>query len=744
MKIVYISTYPPRRCGIGTFTSNLVQSVFANTNYASVEESSVVIAITDNHAEYEYPEEVKFVIRANHQKDYIQAARYINFSGADICVLQHEFGIFGGEMGVYIVPLVNRLQIPLVVTLHTVLKNPSYIQRSIIKEITKKAAKVTVMSSLAVQFLKEIYKLPAKKIEKIEHGVPAHETLPQSRLKDKYGLKNRRVIITFGLIGRNKGIETVLHALPKVVKKHPDILYIILGKTHPSVLEISGEEYRDYLKMLVKKYKLENNVYFYDKFVSEEVLFEYLSMSDLYVTPYLSEEQITSGTLSYAIGAGTCALSTPYWHAKELLDKGRGILFGFKNHEQLAEILDDLLDNPAKLKKYRKKASEYGHKLQWKKIGNQYLQLYTKTIKLPNAIKPVKKYVIDLSLMPTLKLDHVTNLTDDTGIVKYAKYGLPNLKEGYSLDDNSNALLMSVMYYRQRNDKGILNLMSKYLSYIHYMQNPDGTFRNNLNFDRTYKDELGTEDAFGRTIWALGYMIHHKPNDAFKQMGKELFLKSVNQFDYLKSLRGTANTIIGLCYFLREYPEREDVTQILKSLVDVVKIYFNKYSSEKWQWFEEKLTYDNAIIPLAILHSYEIIEDEEVLSIIGKSVEYLENVSFSDKTYIPVGNKGCYTINGEFPKFDQRSSEPMGMVLLFYQAYKQFKKKKYLNALLKSYLWYLGENELGIPLYDHESGGCYDGLIYKGVNKNQGAESTLAYLISHLTVLQAHEKEHLI
>ncbi len=744
MKVIYIATYPPRKCGIGTYTNNLIKSVTHNTKSNSVKDDALVIAMNEDNSEYEYPEEVKFVIRSNHQKDYIQASRFINFSGADVCVIQHEFGIFGGEMGVYILPLINRLKIPLVVCFHTVLKNPSYIQKSIVSEIRKKAAHVIVMSNLAVHFLKSIYKIPQNKIELIEHGVPDFEHLSPKAIKEQLGFKDRHVLMTFGLIGRNKGIETVLHALPAVVKKYPNLLYIILGRTHPAVLKLSGEEYREYLKLLVKKYKLENNVYFHNHFVSDESLFEYLSASDIYVTPYLSEEQITSGTLSYAVGAGLCVISTPYWHAKELLDKGRGILFNFKDYETLSNILVDLLDHPEKLKKYQTKAREYGHKIKWLKSAKQHLQLYKKIVRTYKVPQTVRKFTIDLTVMPILKLEHVYRLTDDTGIVKHAKYGIPNLKDGYCLNDNSRALLMAVMYYKQRQDRKILDMMPHFLSYIHYMQNSDGTFRNYLGFDRSFKDELGTEDAFGRAVWGLGYLVRFKPNDAFKQTGKEIFLRSVPHFEYLRSIRGIANTIIGICYFLKEYSEREDLSKLLIRLVGKLTGYYKKHSTNDWKWFESRMTYDNGILPLALLHAYDIIEDEKVLNIARESLEFLESIVFREGYFSPVGDKSWLSQDKTFSKYDQQSSEAMGMVLLYSQAFQLFKKKKYLQHLFKSYLWYLGENELRIPLYDHESGGCFDGLTYKGVNKNEGADSTLAYLISHLTVLQAHEKEHFI
>ncbi|MBS3770937.1 MAG: glycosyltransferase [Bacteroidales bacterium] len=742
MKVAYISTYPPRKCGIGTFNNNLVHAVSANLKDTSVEEEAIVVALDENITEREYPKEVKHVIRSNHQKDYIQAARFINFSGADVCVLQHEFGILGGDQGVYILPLIKRLQIPLVVTFHTILKNPSYLQKTVIREIGATASKITVMSNLAVNFLRNIYDLPPEKIHLIEHGVPDFDGSAGNKLKEKYGFEDRKIILTFGLLVRNKGIETALHALPKVIEKHPEVLYIILGKTHPEVIRISGEEYRQYLKMLVKKYKLQDHVFFYDQFVSETELVEYLTISDLYFTPYLTREQITSGTLSYAIGAGSCVLSTPYWHAEELLGNGRGILFGFKDHVMLSVILLDLLDHPGKLQKYRKKAFEYGKRLRWPRIGKQYLQLYRKLSKPVELPHVPKEEAIDITVMPTLILDHVYRLTDDTGIVRQARYGIPQLKGGYSINDNARALLMAVMYYNQRKERRLLDYIPRYLSYIEYMQNWDGTFRNYLSFNRNFRDQCGTEDAFGRTIWALGYLIRHKPNDSYKQTGKKIFLKSVGQFENLHSVRGIANTIIGISLFLMEFQENETITQWLITLTGRLKESFHTYATEERPWFENKMTYDNGILPLAMLLAYNVVEDEEVLRMGKKSMDFLTMVSFRDNYFTPVGSRGWLSPGTEISEYNQKSTEAMGMILLYHQAFKLFKNHRYLERLFNCYLWFLGENQLNVPLYDHESGGCYQGLTFKGVSKNEGTESTLAYIIAHLSVLEAYEEEY--
>ncbi|MBS3770246.1 MAG: glycosyltransferase family 4 protein [Bacteroidales bacterium] len=742
MKIAYIATYPPKKCGIGTFTNNLLHSVISTSEQKRISEQALVVALDDEEEEFEYPEEVKYTIRTNHQKDYIKAARFINFSGADVVVLQHEFGIFGGEMGVYILPLLHHLTIPLVTVCHTVLKNPSYIQRSIISEIGKRSSRVIVMSHLAVDFLKNIYKIPGGKIKIIEHGTPTFKPYEQNALKKSYKLKDRTVLLTFGLLSRNKGIETVLHALPEVVKNHPEVMYIILGATHPAVLRLSGEEYKEYLKMLVNKYGLENNVFFYDKFVSEETLVDYLSMADIYVTPYLTKEQITSGTLSYAVGAGSCVLSTPYWHAQELLAKGRGILFDFKIYDQLAEIITELLDNPDKLEKIRKKAFAYGKKLTWPKNGKVYLDLFKEVQNKALPVQTEETSEIDLTLMPKFNLAHIYRLTDDVGIVQNALYGIPNLKHGYNLSDNSRAVLMTAMVYKQYKDQKVLDLLSKYLSYVHYMQNEDGSFHNGLSFDRTFQDEQGTEDSFGRTIWALGYLVKNKPFDSYKQVAKGLLNRSVDQFEQLNSLRGIATTVIGLIYFLQEFPEKEQLFHVLRQLTKKLTDAYEAHKEKDWEWFEYTMTYDNGILPLALFLSYEASEDEHVLKVARESTNFLTRVTLSGDYFAPVGNKGWYQKGGEISSYNQQSVEAMSMVQLFYHGYRILRDKSYLSLLFKCYMWYLGNNTFHIPLYEHETGGCYDGLIYKGVNKNEGAESTISYLISHITVLQAHQLEY--
>lgn len=744
MKLAFVGTYPPRQCGIGTFTQNLVEAVHANTNHQKISQDAMVVAINEDGSEYDYPDEVKYVINQNHQRDYINAARFINYSDAGVCVLQHEFGIFGGDDGVFILPFLHRLQIPFIVTFHTVLREPSYTQRSIVEEIGKKAARIVVMSRRAVKFLQEIYHIPREKIALIEHGVPEFEKISHKSAKEKHGLTNKRVLLTFGLLSRNKGIETVLNALPAVVKKHPSLLYVVLGATHPNVLKHSGDEYRNYLKRLVKNLGIEKNVFFNDEFVSESKLFEYLIASDVYVTPYLSEAQITSGTLSYAVGAGCAVVSTPYWHAQELLSHDRGRLFDFKNSGELSGILMDLLDNEDKLVAYRENAFKYGKKIRWPKIGKQYLNLgeyvYDNWERESRNIQPS----VDISLMPSYSLVHVRRLTDDTGIVQHAKYGVPNLKEGYCMDDNSRALIMTLMAWQQSKDKEALSLIPVYLSFIHYMQRENGDFRNFLSFSRRFLDEYGSEDSFGRTIWALGYLIRFAPNDAFKQIGNEIFHISVQYFENLKSIRGVANTIIGISHYLKASPNDESMVNKLRLMSQKLTESYKSASDGNWRWFEDTMTYDNPILPLALIMAYEITGDEECFETAMETIRFLESVVFKHGYLAPVGNRGWYSRGQEIPEYDQQSIDVMGMVLLYFQMFNITREEAWIEKMFKSYLWFLGENSLRLPLFDHETMGCCDGLETRGVNRNQGAESTLAYWISHLVVLAAHEREHLV
>jgi glycosyltransferase involved in cell wall biosynthesis len=741
MKIAFIGTYPPRECGIGTFTNNLLDSVLYTRKAEKGNFEAFVVAVDDHNLTYDYPPEVKLKISQENQQDYLKAAKYINLSGADICVLQHEFGIYGGQNGVYILPLLHRLEIPLVVTLHTILKTPTYNEKAVLQEIGKMAQKIVVMSLKAIEFLVDIYDVPREKIALIEHGVPDIKFSPV-KSKKEFKLGNKKVLLTFGFIGRNKGIETVINALPDVIERHPDAVYIILGKTHPNVLRHSGEEYRIFLMRLAKKLQLENHVLFLNQFIDVQDLFKYLSATDIYITPYMNESQITSGTLSYAVGVGAAVLSTPYWHAAELLAGGRGRLFDFGDSKQLSSTINELLDDPAELNNLKKTALEYGRNFTWPKTGEKYVVLFNTILEKGYTPALKKDTVLDFLILPPFSLVHINRLTDDTGIIQHAKFGIPNLKEGYCLDDNARALLMVLMAFRQMKDDRALELSPIYLSYIHYMQNPDGTFRNFMSFNRNFLDEVGSEDSFGRTIWALGYLLGNAPNDAYFQAGSGVFFNAAPNFEKLQSIRSIANTMIGLCYYLKTNPSDDSMTERLRNMAFKLIKHYQENESPDWKWFESLLAYDNGILPLSLLHAAGILNDDRITDVAIAAMDFLTNHTMKDDYLSIIGNEKWYKKEGERSIFAQQPIDAMAMVLMYHQAYHLTKDKDYIKKLYTSFLWFLGENDLRMNLYDYETKGCCDGFESYGVNRNQGAESSLAYLISHLTVLQAYDEFH--
>jgi len=742
MKIAYISTYPPRECGLATFNQNLVNALSLNPSYNADESFIVAMNESDDISEYAYPKEVKFVVRQQNQQDYIEAANFINNSGVDSCIIEHEFGIYGGNSGVFLLSLINKLNKPFVTILHTVLKEPNFMQQTIIKEIAAKSAKIVVMSKKAILFLNNIYQIPSAKIKLIEHGVPDLNPSQDNPVAVSTLFKNRKVLFTFGLISRNKGLETVIKALPKIVEQHPDVLYVILGNTHPGVVRHNGEEYRDSLKQLAYDLGVANHIAFVNKFVSEEELHQYLTACYLYITPYLNEAQITSGTLSYAVGAGAAVVSTPYWHAQELLADNRGKLFDFKDDKQLALIVNSLLSDETKHHELKVNAYRYGLNLRWPAIGNVYLALLNEALiahqKPGRTIPPI----IDVENMPALNLAHISLLTDDTGIIQHARFGIPNLKEGYCIDDNARALIMTLMAYDQDKNPTGLKLMPVYLSFIQYMQSEDGNFRNFLSFNRNYLDEVGSEDSFGRTIWALGYLICAAPNNSYREFGRELFSHSLSHFKKLKYIRGRANTIIGLSYYLMAQHGDERITLEINGLAQSLIKAYHENKEGDWHWFEDILTYDNAILPLALLHHYEVTGNMDSYQIAMESIEFLNTFSFENGYLNPVGNAGWMKKHGKNPIYDQQAIETMAMVLLYSKAFAITKDTAFLEKMQMSYEWFLGKNSLHIPLYDPETHGCADGLQFNSVNRNQGAESTLAYFISHLSVLKAAESEY--
>jgi glycosyltransferase involved in cell wall biosynthesis len=733
MRIAILGNYLPRRCGIATFTANLTNSILSASNKRESDNEVFVVAMNDRDQEYEYPAIVKHSIRQHEALDYTVAAKYINDSGADICIVQHEFGIYGGESGLLLLSLLRQLKMPIITTVHTVLQTPSYHEKHIIKKIGELSQKMVVMSKLAVNFLSSIYQIPLQKIAIIHHGVPDFSLV--SRGESKFNYPGKKVMSTFGFLGRSKGIETVINALPDVVAMHPDVVYVVLGQTHPNVKKYCGEEYRDYLKNLAISNGVADNVIFEDGFFEEDDLKNFLLGLDIYITPYLNEGQITSGTLSYALGAGACIVSTPFWHAKELLVDGRGKTFAFGDSEELATTLCELLNNPQEIKDIKEAAFEYGKKMYWNKIGLHYKKMMDKIVASPLIAVNVNKHK-KIASLPKFSLDHIKRLTDDTGIVEHANYSVPDYKEGYCLDDNARALLLVLTAYELGIDKSSIGLADTYLRYIKLMQKEDGFFHNDMAYDKKFLDETGSEDSFGRTIWAIGHLIRLAPNDSHLQFSKDIFFRSFLQFEKVQSIRAIANIMIGLCNFLKRYPDNERVMHVLDVLANKLIRQYNDETDGNWKWFEPILCYDNAILPLALWHAYSVTKNKTIYEVANESTKFLDSETCKNGHISLVGNTWYH--KGEArPAQGQQPINAMAMVMMYHKAFIVTKDEKYHQKMLTAFSWFMGNNDLFIPLFDEETKGCCDGLEQHSVNRNQGAESTISYHLSYLTVWAA-------
>ncbi len=738
MKVIVVGNYPPRKCGIATFTENLVHSLFEANNRLGWDLEIEVIAMNDNGRNYDYPDIVKLTIDDHKREDYIKAAEYINQSGADLCVLQHEYGIFGGVSGLLILSLLEKLEVPLVTTLHTVLDKPDFHQKEVLKKIACYSEKLVIMNRMAISFLTEVYHVDPQKIVHIEHGVPDFDRFRPDSRKIPKEWKGRRVILTFGLISRNKGLETVIRALPKVVKQHPDVLYVILGKTHPNVVRESGEEYRTWLKQLAEKLGVERHVSFIDEYVSEEDLMNYLKHATVYVTPYLNKAQITSGTLSYAIGAGLAVVSTPYWHAEELLSDGRGLLFDFGDSEQLANILLRLFDDEKVLDSYRKKAAEYKNKIVWPQIGLRYLELFKQVIKQgrSKSLEKESDFVI-----PKFSFRPLKRLTDETGLLQHAKGSIPYYHEGYTLDDNARAIILAIKAYRTFGKKKYLRYIWRYLGFVLYMQKENAGFYNYLSYSRNHSDKMDSEDAVGRTIWALGYLSRYATSNSLFQLCNELFFNSVKQIEALSHSRGYANAILGLFHYTKRFPDQVFYLDKLITLADNLCDNYQVNEAKGWHWFDEKMTYDNGILPAALYKAYQITKEEKYLEIANRSTQFLESVCFKNDHLSLVGNQQWADKNMPEPGFAQQPVDAFAMVYL-YKTIQQIKHDAHSKKrLLDSFYWFLGKNDVGIPVYDSDTRNCYDGIEAFGINQNQGAESNIAYLLSWLMAKPYFETE---
>ncbi len=739
MKVICIGNYPPRQCGIATFTANLLNAIngAAALNYKEVDIE--VVAMNDGNRTYDYPGIVSQVIHDQDKTMYEQKADYINNSGAHVCLLQHEYGIYGGASGVLLLGLLRRIKIPIVTTFHTVLQNPAFHERETLKKIAFYSSRIVIMNGLAIGFLKDVFDVPESKIVRIQHGVPDFEAIRDHLPQPPEKWSNRLVIMTFGLIGRSKGIETAIKALPEVVKKYPQLLYVVVGKTHPNVVKLSGEEYREMLMDLTKTLRLENHVQFIDRYLSEEELMSHLLAADLYVTPYHNKVQITSGTLSYAVAGGCAVLSTPYWHAEELLADGRGVLFEFGDTSELATEIEKLIEDKDKLTRIQQAAYEYGKSIAWPLIGGEYIDVLEQAAgEMPTdrtlfPIKTTDNTVSDEKFfLPPFDPTPLLRLTDDTGMLQHANGCVPCYKTGYCLDDNSRALVLALMAHRENDDPIFEQLAIKYLSFIRHMHIKDGVFINFLTYDRNYDECENSDDAYGRTLWALGYLIRFAPNDSMMQVGQDLFYNILNKLNTLQYARGYANSIFGLYHYTRRFPDQERFLYLLVKQAEGLCSLYKHHSRGEWHWFEDRMTYDNGLLPAALYKAYHRSGISMFKEIADEATAYLESKCFIKDHLSLIGNKKWLGLDENYEIYAQQPLDALAMVVLYDAIYQLDKSDGAADKVRKSFLWFLGYNDLDIPLYDSQTKGCNDGIEMMNINRNQGAESNVAYLTAHL------------
>lgn len=730
-KIALLGNYPPRKCGIATFTHDLNNGIKKNGV------KTAVIAINDGLNKYAYPSDVVFEIEQNEIASYINAASYLNANNFDAVILQHEFGIFGGKDGRHIIQLLKRLRMPVVTTLHTVLDIPSENQRQVLTEITKLSDKIISISQKGIDILQEIYNIPLSKSIHIHHGVHKIAVEGVPALRKKLGVEEKKVLLTFGLLSKNKSIEVVINALPEVIKKHPNIVYIVLGATHPHVVKSEGEEYRHSLVRLVTKLGLEKNVIFINRFVSNEELYTYLKLCDIYVIPYLGEKQISSGTLIYTMGAEKPIISTPFWYATEMLAENRGMLFDFNNSQQLSEKITELLDDKSKRTAIAKNAFTLAEKCYWPNIGKKYLKLLKALVSENDSMEAAYEVASgdesQLSL-PPLNLLQLRVLTDYTGILQHAKFNIPDRSHGYCIDDNARSLILSVMLQNEVQDVDEANrLTSVYLSFIDYAYNSDnGKFRNFMSYERQWLDEEGSEDSTGRTMWALGYTAATTNVGNFYRHSNNLFKKSLEKIDHITHPRALAYLILGMVYHAQVHGE-SSVIAMLKEKTNQLSANFDTSIDQEWLWYKDIITYANSRIPQALIFSGMLLQDTAIINRGLKILDWLISKQFVGDIFSPIGNAGWLTPEGK-ARFDQQPLEAHGMIDACLQAEAYVKDGRYAEYALKAFSWFTGDNDCSEPLYDFGTGGCRDGLNPNGVNLNQGAESTISWLMSLMNI----------
>ncbi|MGN7821981.1 glycosyltransferase [Chitinophaga sp. 22536] len=737
--LLFVSSFPPRECGIATFAQDLINALdksFAgklNIEICALEESGK--PWTDKQPP------VTYTVNPFNIDSCIAFAQQVNDNPKiDLLCFEHEFGLYGGEYGHNLLAMLSLLDKPFIVRFHTVLPFPDQKCLKVVSLIGALATKVTAMTRSSVNLLRDVYQLPADKIVHIPHGTHAHIIDDVNALKKQYDLEGKLVLSTFGLLSENKGLETGIRAMKKIVKTYPDAIYLILGKTHPVIIAREGERYRQQLEDMVKEYHLENNVRFVNTYLSLDTLLDYLSLTDIYLFTSKDPHQAVSGTFVYAMSAGCAVISTAFVQAREMLDESCGCLIDFNDADQLAAAAMNLLGNPELRQRMSRNAIEKTRSSIWDNVAIAHMAMFSEVLDDNKVTMPN---------LPAPYLDHIDRLTDELGMLQFARHDVPDPAHGYTLDDNARALIALCMYITTIKPSSFADsLIRKYIRFIASCRKPSGRFLNYVDKDGNFtsqNDEVNLEDANGRTVWALGYALscHQVLSFDMTQELLSLFRPCLRWIDSLSSPRAMAFAMKGLFYSL-QYRKTEQATELLNKLASRLQEQYIAEADDNWKWFESSLTYGNAVIPEAMMMAFQVTGNPAYRKTAEESLAFLCSKTFTDSYMKVISNKTWYHKNTP-PASEaggEQSIEVAYTMLALDTFYNNTKNHLYFEKMRVAFSWYLGNNHLKQLVYNPLTYGCYDGLERNNVNQNQGAESTVCYLIARLLMEQWNKHKY--
>jgi glycosyltransferase involved in cell wall biosynthesis len=730
-RVALVGNYLPRRCGIATFTHDLHRAI----SISSPNVETCVVAMTDRGRSYDYPSAVQLQIHDETIDDYVRAAEFLNHAPFDVVSLQHEFGIFGGEAGSHITALLSRLSMPVVTTLHTILPAPTPIQHDVMGRIIDGSATVVAMAEKGRELLRSVYRVPSEKIEVIAHGIPDVPFLDTHQAKAKLGFSGKSVILTFGLLSPNKGIETVIEAMPSIIESCPDAVYVVLGATHPNLLLHHGEVYRESLVTRARELGIENHVVFFNQFVDQATLLKFISMCDVYVTPYLNESQMTSGTLAYSFGLGKAVVSTPYWHARELLADGRGILVPFADAKAIGVEIAGLLSNDVRRHAMRKRAYAASRRMTWAQTAKRYLTVLNEARTVGSPAK-WERFEPDAAwrdgyTIPEISIGHFLSMCDSTGLLQHAVHSVPDRSHGYCIDDNARALILACALGNPGESRLSEKLTTRFAAFLQHAWNPDTRrFRNFMSYDRRWLEDKGSEDSHGRTLWALGECVRSDTNASRRQWAAALFETALPTVEEFRSPRAWAFALLGLDAYCAADTRNPAVTRRRTLLADRLMSLLALVETADWVWFEPVLAYDNARLPQALILTGLATGTSSYVEAGLRSLHWLMKLQTSPAgCFRPVGTESFGFHRKRPEMFDQQPVEAAATISACLAAWRANNGKEWADGAMRAFGWFLGENDLAVPLVDAVMGSCSDGLHPDRASENQGAESVLSYLI---------------